>query len=170
MGKKIVSIVPVVILLVLFVGMLVMVIQTYTRQKGYRGKTEGAVLELAPTEMHTQKDLEIAAEAVKEHFALFRGGRLERLRYDEEMAAPIELEQATQQGIYEGNVLVLFGDFWQGQPGAVPEVYSHYTDYCFLLYRGENGWQVQESSHLNEPETTHKIVTPTPAPMPTPAP
>ena len=137
----------------------------------WRGRVDGAAIELAATERHSPEDLENASDAVQEWFVYFRGCTLNRLWYDEEMAAPIELEKS---GIWErdaSDVLVLFADFQSGKKGACTpwyELNTHYEDYYFLLLRGENCWSVVDGEALTPPQTTHEIVTPTPTPTPAP--
>lgn len=144
------------------------------RHQQEKGKTEGADIALHATEIHTQGDLELAAEVVLETFEDYTGCTLNRLWYDGEQAAPLERELAESHAVDSSDVLVLFADLQSGEstvydPGngmALVGKHTHYTEYHFALLRDENGWHISYEGTTTEPEATHEIVTPTPAPTP----
>lgn len=149
--------------LLLFLGMLAI---GRFQQWRWRGRTEGAEVAIRATETHTQEELQQAVNVVLEEFEAFYGCTLNRLWYDEAIAAPLEQEQAKARELEDGDVLVLLADFQSGKKRDYPwfEPNTHYVDYCFLLVRDGNGWRSVYSEALTPPETTYEIVTPTPEP------
>ena len=170
-NRQIVVAVILLALVLVFLGLLVWKLTSDWRQ---RGRVENAVMELTPTATHSQADLDAAAEAVREHFACYRGCELERLWYDPVQAAPLEREVCENTERQPEQVIVFLADFQSGAQGCLVrenfefhiEPNTNYTDYRFLLlWHPDLGWQVQNSMiEQNPPESTPTAVTPPPTP------
>lgn len=102
--------------LLLFLGMLAI---GRFQQWRWRGRTEGAEVAIRATETHTQEELQQAVNVVLEEFEAFYGCTLNRLWYDEAIAAPLEQEQAKARELEDGDVLVLLADFQSGKSATI---------------------------------------------------
>jgi hypothetical protein len=131
----------------------------------HQGNAENAVLDLTATEVHSQADLDAAADTVKDAFSDFSGCTLNRLWYDQDTVRSMEQEQADSWGASAEDVMVLLGDVTSTDRTSGKVWYqanTHYADYYFILVRVNGDWSLTSRGTLTP--TASVITTPTPEP------
>lgn len=157
------------ILLVLVLAFLGLLVWKLTYDWRAQRHLDQVPVELQPTAVHSQADLEAAAEAVTRHMSSGCKFDLERIWYDPAQAGPLERDAKSQYGILQPeDVVVLFADVRDmPAPGPAGEGDNQVmvNAYRYTLMREEDGgWYVfSEDTSSRDPSA---FVTPTPAPTP----
>ena len=116
------------------------------------GRTDHAVVTIGDSAKFSEDELQDAVDCILEKFWDFEDCDLQRLWYDEERSdkqvqSYMTNGKGSENGVEEGNVIVLFSDFrvgWSAGGGWNPG--SNYTDWMWILIRdGEEGeWRADD--------------------------
>lgn len=159
------------VLLILLLLFLIVLVSKQWNRWHYRGRTEGAVIELPATELHTQTDMDRAADVILEWFEDMEGCTLNRLWYEEAWAAPMEEERAGYEGVSREDCLVILMDYQTGdRPLGYPyDMNTRYPDSFVALCWEREHWRIVYQENRTEPERpSPTVVTPTPEPTKSP--
>lgn len=117
------------------------------------GKSNNAVIDIGKSTKFSNKEIQSAADCVKNKFRDFKGCKLTKLWYDEKSSEKqvegyISNGKGSKNGAKSENVIVLLSDFnvdsSGGDGGFNPN--STYNDWCWILIRDSKtgDWKVDD--------------------------
>ncbi len=115
---------------------------------GHAGRVDAAVLEIGPSEIYTEREIEAAMDLVLRQFKDFEGCTLTRLYYEEERSVKVSGEWAAQYDADEA--IVLYSSFEVDPRGINPSLNpgQTYENWSWVLTRSNGGrWTLQTSGY-----------------------